>query len=184
MTMKNNNTLIFLGIGALVVGYYFWNKNRQKQIANQQVQPVAEEDEKGKIVPVGGGGGGGRGGFVATPTVTPTATTTPTVVIATNPSSTPASVSVSQPLTQPNVGNLLAPLSQLAPAPSSPAPAPSSPAPAPSSPAPAPSSPAPAPSSPAPALPQIQMPKVNLAKSVFSGTDGRNSYDIDVNFDM
>jgi len=177
--MKNNNTLIFLGIGALVVGYYFWNKNRQKQIANQQVQPVAEEDEKGEIVPVGGGGGGG--GFVATPTVTPTATTTPTVVIATNPSSTPASVSVSQPLTQPNVGNLLAPLSQLAPAPSSPAPAPSSPVPV-SQLAPAPSSPVPAPASPV--SPLIQIPKVNLVKSPFSGMDGRNPYDLDVNLDM
>jgi len=175
--MKNNNLFIFLGIGGVLVGYYFWNKNRQKQLATQQVQPIAEldeEDEEREIAPVGGGGGGG--GFMATPSAT---TPTPTVVVATNTSPAPASVSVSQPLTQPNVGNLLAP--------SSPAPAPSSPAPAPVSQlAPSPSLPPKSPLNVSPISPlsQIQMPKINLAKSPFSGMDGRNSYDIDVNLDM
>ena len=169
--MKNNNLLIFLGIGGALVGYYFWNKNRQKQLT-QQAQPVAEEeDAKGEVVPVGSGGGGG----FSAPT-TPVTTPTPTVVIATNPTPTSGSVAVTQPL------SLTTPplLTALQNAVSSPAPAPTS--------APAPK---PTMTSPAPA-PIISKPSISLAKPVtmttpkspFSGMDGRNAYDLDLVNDL
>jgi hypothetical protein len=160
--MKNNNLLIFLGIGGALVGYYFWNKNRQKQLT-QQVQPVAEEeDAKGEIVPVGSGGGGG-GGFSAP--VTPT----PTIVVATNPTSTPVSTPVITPTaTMPTPASAPAPATSVAPAPSLPPKTP----------------PAPAPIISKPSISLAKPVTMTTPKSPFSGMDGRNAYDLDLVNDL
>ena len=90
--MKNKNALyIVLGIGAGVVAYYLFCKNK-KALTQVQIDDTGEKPVESKVVK--GGFGGGFSSPIAPKYVTPVATTTPLVV---NVTSTPTGTSVSTP---------------------------------------------------------------------------------------
>jgi hypothetical protein len=90
--MKNKNALyIVLGIGAGVVAYYLFCKNK-KALTQVQIDDTGEKPVESKVVK--GGFGGGFSSPIAPKYVTPVATTTPLVVSVT---STPTGTSVTTP---------------------------------------------------------------------------------------
>lgn len=90
--MKNKNALyIVLGIGAGVVAYYLFCKNK-KALTQVKSDDTGGTPVESKVVK--GGFGGGISSPIAPKYVTPVATTTPLVV---NVTSTPTGTSVSTP---------------------------------------------------------------------------------------